>query len=97
PLEHAADGAFLPPDVAGPELSVRGQACELGAGPGPARGAVVRPAGAENEGPPLVGRVKRRAGQLDVIDLGPSFAGDSGPGEFPSHSPGVVGQAIHVL
>src|SRR4051794_4189351 len=49
PLEHTADDALLPPDVAGPQLPIGVQAGELGAGPGPARGAVVRPTGAEDE------------------------------------------------
>src|SRR5262245_55589306 len=65
--EGAADDALLDPRLPFGEPAVRGQAGELGAGPGAAGGAVVDLAGAEDEVARARPRRPRRPEDLDVI------------------------------
>src|SRR4029077_18067322 len=81
PFEHAPDDALLPPDIARPQLAVGVQTGKFGARPSPARRPVVRPSGAQDEVSPVVARVVRRAGDLDMVDFRPVGPGHTLAGE----------------
>ena len=76
PFEHAADDALLPPERTLRKLSVRGQAGEFRAGPGPAGRAIVGAAWAQDEIPAIQRRVGGDAEEFDVIDFFPVRPGD---------------------
>jgi hypothetical protein len=70
PLEDAAEDAFLPPGLAGPELAVGVKAGELRARAGAAGRAIVGAARAQDEVPAADPGRRRRREQLDMIDFG---------------------------
>src|SRR5262249_10353313 len=96
-FEDAADDALLPPDLAFAELAVGDEAGELGAGPGAARGTVVRLSRTEDKVPPVGVRRARRAAQFDMVDLGAVGAGNVGSRQGITHGPGDVGKPFHVI
>src|SRR5688572_18273445 len=65
-LEHAPRDALLAPDLAFLQLAVGEEAGELCARAGPAGGAIVGPARAEDEVPALRAGPRRQRGELDV-------------------------------
>src|SRR5262249_23610372 len=95
-VEDAADDALLAPGFARLELPVGHQAGELGAGPGAAGGAVVGLAGAEDEVPALRVRPRRRADQLDVVNLLSASPCDRLRAQREADLPGEPGEAFYV-
>lgn len=93
-MELATGDTGLYPGLALGKLAVGGQAGQLGAGAGAARGAVVGLAGAHHEvaavGVGVVGK------QLDVVDRRAVFAGDALGFEGFEHGPGVLCQRFTV-
>src|SRR5262249_8009015 len=94
PLEDAADDALLPPHLPRLQLSIGGQARQLGAGAGAARRAIVRLARTQHEIPAVVARVPRPAEQLHVIAPLSVCSGNALARQFLANLPGEVGQLV---
>src|SRR5437879_8353667 len=87
--EKAAQNALLHPRLAFVEFVVGGEAGELGARAGAARGAVVRFAGAKNKVARARPRTHRRTEQFDVVNFGKALRVHrlaDAPGQFGERS-----------
>ena len=97
PREDAAKHTLLAPRDIRRELAIGGKACELRAGAGTARRAVVGAAGAQDEVAAVQAGARGRAKELDVVDLAPVIAGDVLPCQLPATFPAERGQGCQVV
>ena len=96
-LEHGAQDALLPPDLAWSEQSVGSQASQFGARPGAARRAVISLAGAENKIATVIGRAVRVREQFDVVDLSVIGAGNACRRQSAANLPGECSERFDLV